>query len=280
MSLEILQRLPPQIIYLLIMIALIVPYFTPLGLPLTISEETKAVYALIETLPTDKPVVLSLGSHVTWWLETGGMVDILWRHLIMRGIKTIGIVTSMESEVLWPRELERIGPLLDEHGYEYGIDYAIFPMLIGDEPGYAAFSEDFSNVFSYDLWGKPIAEIPLIANLPTKSAADYSCLFDITDGFGSTQSWVRQAKQPYGTKIVCAPYGAVLSSYYPYYTAGTFDGLLPSIRGASEYQVYMDIPMAEAASMDSQSLVHLFVVIFLVVGNIGYFAAKGRVRKE
>jgi len=55
---------------------------------------------------------------------------------------------------------------------------------------------------------------------------------------------------------------------YPYLSSGQLLGLLGGLKGAAEYETLVERKDRATAGMDSQSIAHVIIVIFIIVGNI------------
>jgi hypothetical protein len=62
---------------------------------------------------------------------------------------------------------------------------------------------------------------------------------------------------------------------YPYWP-DKIVGWATGAKGAAEYEILVRRPGEGAAAMDAQSLAHLAIVIFIVLGNLGYFLSRRR----
>jgi hypothetical protein len=51
-------------------------------------------------------------------------------------------------------------------------------------------------------------------------------------------------------------------------------GLLAGMRGAAEYERLSENYGLATIGMDSQSVIHLLIVFFIIVGNISYFVTR------
>ncbi len=69
---------------------------------------------------------------------------------------------------------------------------------------------------------------------------------------------------------------------YPYVETGQVIGLLAGMKGAAEYEIlvqsngYSEKKRTAVQGMDAQSLGHLFIMIFIIIGNVGYFFSRRR----
>ncbi len=76
--------------------------------------------------------------------------------------------------------------------------------------------------------------------------------------------------------------GASLTMYsglQHYIRSGRAKGYLGGLRGAAEYEQLVKAPGKGLAGMDSQSLGHMTVIIFLILGNLGYFLSRKTTRE-
>ncbi len=46
------------------------------------------------------------------------------------------------------------------------------------------------------------------------------------------------------------------------------------MKGAAEYEMLVNKPAMALIGMDSQSLVHLLIIFFVIVGNVAFFATR------
>jgi len=64
-----------------------------------------------------------------------------------------------------------------------------------------------------------------------------------------------------------------------YVQAEQLEGLLGGMKGAAEYEQLIGHVAKASAGMDAQSLIHLLIIFFIIMGNLGYFmmrVQKGR----
>jgi hypothetical protein len=70
------------------------------------------------------------------------------------------------------------------------------------------------------------------------------------------------------------------SEFYPYLQTGQFSGLMIGMKGAAEYEELVErnlnITARRKASESLSSLTygHLVMILFIVIGNIGYFIKR------
>ncbi len=64
-----------------------------------------------------------------------------------------------------------------------------------------------------------------------------------------------------------------------YMGAGQIEGFINGLRGSAEYELMIKEPGVGVISMDQVSVTHLYAIILLVLGNIGYLVQRSRGRR-
>jgi hypothetical protein len=64
------------------------------------------------------------------------------------------------------------------------------------------------------------------------------------------------------------------TDFYPYLNAGQLVGLLGGMRGAAEYEGLIQHPDQGVRGMDSQSVIHLLIIVLIAIGNAAYFVSR------
>ncbi len=256
-------------IFLTIAIAVVIPFFAPLGLPVVVTPPVQNLYDAVEALePDGKPLLLSIDYTPATSPELEPMSSGVLRHAFRKDIPVIVMTLHpagygmAESAILAAAE---------EFGKEYGEDY----VFLGFQPGTSAvilgLGVNIRTVFPEDAYGTPLSELPVMEGI--RNYDDVSLLITFA-GWSAAEAWIYYAHQPSG-QIVGAGVTAVMATdYYPYLDAGQLVGLLGGMRGAAEYERLIDRPDAGARGMDSQSVIHLIIILLIVLGNAAYFASR------
>ena len=77
------------------------------------------------------------------------------------------------------------------------------------------------------------------------------------------------------------------ADFYPYLQTGQFIGALMGMKGAAEYEYQVNKLLKEKGyknavnvfavrGMEANSIAHFLIMLFIIVGNIGYFLSKKR----
>jgi hypothetical protein len=223
--------------------------------------------------------------------ELEPMLECTVRHLMMRRLK-FAIVTTVIDGAGYCKEIpER---LAREYGLEYGKDWADF----GWKPGYtflvkqmassmpAALKTDRTGVDLSDE--KAVAEkLPCFAGV--KDASDVNLLVELTGLVGFVERWIgffgNEKARPeiaHGCTSVSIP------DAFTSMEAGKLIGLFEGIAGAAAYNEFLreirrtgepHPSSAASKAMTSQTVAHLMVIAFVVLGNAGLLISLLRSRK-
>ena len=71
-----------------------------------------------------------------------------------------------------------------------------------------------------------------------------------------------------------------VSEAMPMVGSGQIDGLLAGLRGAAEFEKLSENPGRAMTGMDAQSFINVTILVFIVLGNAGYFVKKRQGGKE
>jgi hypothetical protein len=94
-----------------------------------------------------------------------------------------------------------------------------------------------------------------------------------TGGTG-THEWVRQAVMAHNVPLVMGVTGVLAASNETYVQSGQCKGILAGLRAAAEYEKLTEKKGSGTVGMDAQSIAHLLIVIFVVMGNVAMFLSK------
>lgn len=265
-----LQHIPREILYLLIIISMIVPLLRPMGLPITISPQTRSLFDSLNTLePADVMLEFVDWSAGSMSFHQPGCIAVSFQ-AVKRGAKLVFLSTSTEGPLMYELMLEKFQSVFDEADYVYGEDYVYLGYVAGEETARAAIASDIRTAFSSDYYGTSLDEIPLMQRV--HNYADYSMIISYT--MGSPESFVRQFNTQYGviTHIHCGE--MMTPTILPFWASGQITGLLNGGVGAAEMEVLVKRPGDAVKLTDVYSFSNILVFVFLIIGNIGFIMQR------
>ena len=188
-------------IFLAIGVAVVIPFFAPMGFPVVVTEPVQRLYDAVEELPTDgKPLFLSMDYAPATTPELDPMSIAIMRHAFRRGLPVVVLTLHPAGYGLAQRA---IATVVEEHDVEYGTDY----IFLGFHPGIAAvmlgMGIDIQNVWAEDAYGTPTAELPIMEGV--RNYDDVPLLVSIA-GSAYPDSWIYYAYQAYGQRVAAGVY--------------------------------------------------------------------------
>ena len=108
---------------------------------------------------------------------------------------------------------------------------------------------------------------------------DFAFLFSISSGYPGTIEWVQYASDPTGVPMSSGVTSIQVNEVMPYVQSGQMIGLLAGMPGAAEYEALIGEKGSAISGMDAQSIAHLVIVLFIVLGNTAYFIELKRSKK-
>lgn len=258
-----LESINPRILYLVLLIGVAIPIIRPLGLPIPIPPAAKEAYDAIESLPAGSMVLFTTGiAPVQEGEQNAGAMAIV-RHLVSKKAKIVFSPNYPES----PLYVQQWVKICESQGYVKGEDYVALPYLAGREQLFAAIGRDikatYANVASSPLWDS------------IESVKDFALLVDVGPG-EDARYIIAHIRQATGIKVLALTVGVNYPSTLPYYASGQLVGLLGGLPGSAQYERLSGFTGVATASMDSQSMAHLWVFILIILGNLGLvFRPKG-----
>jgi len=270
---ESLTKIPRQIVFLVIALAIIIPLIAPIGFPVNVMPQTRKIFQAIDSLgPESKPVLVSCDFNPQAEPELYPMLLAIMRHCFSRDIK-------MMYMALWPMGSGMIEMALDDLSDEFdkvnGKDYAFLGYKFGYTAVLLGMGENIKRVFPYDYYGTPLDSLTMMADI--SNYEDISLVVSLATGQPGHREWVLFAQSRYGANVGAGVTAVSAADAYPFVETGQLVGLLAGMKGASEYETlvnekgYSDEALRATKGMDAQSLGHLLIMIFIVLGNIGFF---------
>ena len=256
-------------IFLAIAIAVTIPFFLPLGLPVVITPPVQSLYDAVDELePNATPLLLSIDYAPATLPELEPMAMALLRHCFEKDVNVVVMTLHPAGYGLAERAVLTAA---EEYDAVYGEDFA----FLGFQPGVSAvilgMGINIRNVFPADAYGVPLDDLPLLQGV--RNYDDIPLVISLA-GWSAAEAWVYYAHQPYRQTVGAGVTAVMATDFYPYLDAGQLVGLLGGMRGAAEYEGLIHRPDQGVRGMDSQSVIHLLIIILIFIGNAAYFISR------
>lgn len=267
------QQLDRRIIYTVMIVILCAAIMRPVGLAISVNKETQMAYDAIDKLPAGSIVWLGCD------FSAGGMPELIptLQSVMIQGFRknlrfVAGGMWNMAgnmAEVAWTA----VSPMFPEK--KYGIDFVNVGYKAGGNVLLEKMVSDTHAAFvGVDHYGKPLKDLPLMNEF--KSFKDCKFIFGFFTGTPGERDYIKFVGGPLGVPIASSCVAVSVPETMPFVQSGQLVGLVGGMRGAAEYEVLVKVPGRATAGMDAQAFAHLVIILFIVVGNIGYFVTKGK----
>ena len=270
-----------RIIFLFIFVAVA----APLLFPITFSEKptavVKAVFDKVESLPPGSTVLLSFDFDPAMAPEVQPMANAISRHCLKRGHKVIFMSLWATGQALLTQSLTTT--ILPEFPETVdGVDYVNIGYKAGNEGVLNVIVSNFEKMFPTDVNSVPLGEIAIFDDI--QSCGDLDFIVSFGGGLPGSKEWVLFVGDPGEVDVAAGVAAVVAPQLYPYYPEQLV-GILGGVKGAAEYEFALKETYPEFKDMDTpglrmmgpQTLAHVVIISFIIIGNIVFF--RGR-RKE
>jgi len=166
---------------------------------------------------------------------------------------------------------------VEEFHKVYGEDYVFLGFRPGNEAVIKGIVSNISKLYTVDVYQTKIEEIPLMRGV--NKFSDFAFLFSSSAGFPGTIEWIQYAADPTGVPMSSGVTSIQVNEVMPYVQSGQMKGVLAGMPGAAEYEALIGQKGIATSGMDAQSVAHLVIVLFIILGNAAYFIERKRSKK-
>jgi len=263
-----LTQVDRRLIYALMTLAVAAPMFLYVALPVVISKEVASFHREIEALSAGDHAIFAFDYEPDVMAELDPMSRAAIDRLFEKNVKVLALT-------LYPGGAGIAQPVLEDaaarHHKVYGEDY----VFLGYNPDWSGtmlrLGESIKGTYPVDQFGRDTRTMPILADCD--SYKDVKLLISIC-GSQLSEYWAAYATGRYGQRMVSGNTAVQSVFIYPFYQSGQIRGFLGGLKGAAEYETLIERPAFGVRGMGSQTMGHLLIVLFVVVGNVGYLAAR------
>ncbi len=263
-----------RMVFLLVGVALLLPFFMKFPLPIQVSPEVQSIYDALEKLPPGSKVLASFDYDPPSAPELQPMADAFMKYAFEHGLKVIIMG-------LWPQGPQQADQAVQAAFAEdpelrkkikYGVDYVNLGFQSGNEFVILRMGENFKAMFPTDLYNTPYDSIPLLKNVTSFSNVDFGINFSA--GKPGTVEWVQIAVDRYNLPIAAGNTAVQAPMAYPYLKANQLVGLMGGMAGGAEFEKATGKIGKATTYLLSQSFAHMVVIIFIIIGNVAFLREK------
>jgi len=280
---EILTNIDRRIIYLILLIAVVLPLIFPSVEKVRVMPPVEKLYYAIDTISSEKAVIVDFDYEPQTAPELDPMGFAILRHVFKRRIKLLvlslyvqplGLAQNALTQVI--EEFNSVATT-NADSIIYGRDYVFLGWVPPPIIPILGMGESITSVYTVDYYGNQTDTLPLMEEITNYN--DVGLLVSLS-GSDIPKYWVAYAQSRFGLPVGAGITAVSASEFYPYLQTGQFSGMLVGMKGGAEYEEMVErtlkIKSRRKASEALLSLTyaHLVMILFIVIGNIGYFAKR------
>jgi hypothetical protein len=264
-------------VYLVIGVVVVVTAIWPFAVPLYVTPETRSVYDFVESLVPEEVLMIGVDYDPASLAELHPMSYTITRQCFAKDVKLLLVCLHQNG----PGMVEQVvAQVAEEYDKVNGIDY----VYLGYKPypgiTILAMGQNFRIPFPEDYYGTPLDSLPMMRNITNFD--NVKAILNISAGSG-TEYWINYANGRYNAQLAIGVTGVMTSDYYPFLQSGQIFGLIGGMKGAAEYEYlaekggYISREKGElwaSKSMPIQTTTHIVIILFIIIGNVGYFMSK------
>ncbi len=268
---EKLGNLDRRIIFVLIALAVIIPIIFEIVFPNPVgAEPSRDLFDYVDALPAGSNVLLSFDYDPSTMPELQPMAEALVRHLFEKDLNVVGMA-------LWPQGAslgqDAMSSMADSLGKVQFEDWCNLGYKTGGGVMIVRLGTSMSAVFPTDRDNVPWSEIPMLRGITNLES--FSLIISLSAGDPGIIAWVMMAGDRFGVPIGGGCTAVSAPTLYTYLQTGQMVGLLGGLKGAADYETLVGIEGGQAVKgMAPQSVAHIVIMLFIIIGNVAYFTRK------
>lgn len=271
-----LGRADRRIVFVLIAVVVLIPLLKPLGLPVRPTPTTQMVFDAIEALPVGSNVLVSFEYGPSTRPEIHPMAVAVLRHLFARDHRVFTTCLWPDGQFMAKDALDQVAK--DELRLTYGEDYVLLGFRPGNEAVVKGIVSSIRYLYTMDYQNTLVDDIPMMKGI--RNLQDFAFVFSLSAGYPGTIEWVQYGADPTGVPMSTGTTSIQVNEVIPYVNTGQVKGIIAGMPGAAEYEALINQAGLGQAGMDAQSIAHVVIVLFIILGNITYYIERKRSRKK
>ncbi len=265
-----LDRISPRLIYFIFAVVVIVPVLRPIGLAISVDRElTQPVYDWIEGLSPGDIVFFDASYSASAEAELSPQLKAWFAHCMRRGVKVIGVAQWEAGATLAYATIKEVAVQLEEEEVSAveGTDWVMVGFKGGNPTVLRAMQDDFWKACgNTDHNNREFSESPLLARVKKWDTETTEGLIIFTAGNPGVTTYTVYFPDH---DVYVGDVAVQVAGTVNLLRAGQVKGILSGLSGAAQYEILSGTPGPSVKLMDAQSMGHLWIILLVILGNIG-----------
>jgi hypothetical protein len=270
-------QLDRRYIFAVMALAVALPFLFPFPMRARPSQATLGFDAALEkAMASEKPVMVGVDFGPQTMAEMEPILLALM-HKLFRAKKRVVFLTFMAETSQLMRHY--LADMEKRYDLKYGEDYVFLGYATAYFVAIYAMGTSIEEYFHADDRGISIKELPIMREV--EKLDDVSAVINLASNT-MPQHWITWGVAPFGIDLLVACTATQATDYFPFLQSGQIKGIIAGGRAGAEYESLMvdqgvlSEPGNATRGLASQSMAILAIIAFILAGNIGYFAGRGR----
>lgn len=267
-----------RVIFLIMALAVIFPLALKLSFPIPIDEgPSMHLYDYIDRIPPGGVVLMSFDYDPSTMPELQPMTVALCQHLMSRDVRVVGMALWPQGASLGQQAMSAVADSLGREQYRHWVNLGY---KVGGGVLIVRLGSNFQAVFPTDREGTPTDALPVLEGV--SRLEDFDLVISLSAGDPGIPAWVMMAGDRFDVPIAGGTTAVSAPQFYPYLDTGQMVGLLGGLKGAADYETLIRIglddpsPGTAIPGMAAQSIAHLVIMLFIVIGNLAFLSTRKR----
>jgi len=270
-----LSKIDRKYIFLVLWIAVLLPFVVTFALPMKISGLSRDFYDYLDEMPEDSTICYFWDVSFAGWseMEASGMVTLkmLFKLMNEKNCKIILVGMRGDCGPLPELTLKQLG-LHPDQNPTYGEMYAHIGWIPGGSVGMSNWCKEIRSVNPNDWWGTPLDDLPVMQGI--NDITDIDLVLQIESGGCGVV--INQVVVPYNTPFLTVSIANNVPGNLPLLDSGLMTAQLGGIRGGAELEQLTNEIGVGNVNITAISTTHLAIIALMVIANITYYARKAR----
>jgi hypothetical protein len=259
-------RLGRRLLYLLVLVAALVPLFSGglLNMWVRPGDEVSALADTLRSLPAGARVLLSFDYDPAYAGELDPLAVAVTRQLAGRGVHMVAMSTRPGGVGLAERILAQATAGLSD--YRYGQQYALLGYLPDQQAGLRLLTDGLQTAFPADtIQQSALADLAVTRNLT--GVGDFQHVIVFADDSQTVRHWVEQVHSRTGAPLHALVTQRVAPVLLPYAEAGQLASLVGAAAGGAEMEAATGFAGQALRGVDGYLALFIVLLLVAVIAN-------------
>jgi len=268
-------------IFLILAIVVVAVYLLDIMVPVYVTKEVRNIYNRIESLKEGDAILLAMDYDPSTLAELHPMTYTVLSQCYRKKVRVLVTALHQNGPGMADQAIRETVALFEAANPGRKIVYGTDLVFLGYKPYPAivinSLGQDFHISFPTDYYNTSIDSLPLTQRV--HNLTDLAAIINIS-GTSATDYWISYGAAAYNVPLAIGVTGVMATDYYPYLQSGRIFGLMGGLKGAAEYEQLASSSGRAMKGMAMQMWAHLLIILFIIIGNIGYFATRNKSAQE